>query len=228
MKWFLYLFTSSLGRKLVMALTGLFVILFLVVHLSGNLQLLKHDEGRAFNVYAEFMTTNPIIKTISYVNYTLILLHIAIAIVLTVRNRASRGPEPYKVTSGKSSGWSSRNMGILGTIIFIFLVIHLRDFWAVMHWGEIPHAQYDGKDYKDLYKIVAFAFTNSWYVVLYCACMVGLGFHLWHGFASAFQTLGLNHQKYNPVIKFVGRTFAIVVPALFALIPVLMFFVPAN
>jgi len=223
MKWFLDLFTSSLGRKLVMALTGLFLILFLVVHLSGNFQLLKDDEGKAFNVYAEFMTTNPVIKVISYGNYTFILLHIFLALALTRKNRAARGSERYKVTSGKSSAWSSRNMGTLGTIILIFLVIHLKDFWAQMHWGGIPKANYDGREVKDLYAVVALAFSQRWYVALYVVCMAGLGFHLWHGFASAFQTLGLNHVKYNPIIHFVGKAFAIIVPALFALIPIMMF-----
>jgi succinate dehydrogenase / fumarate reductase, cytochrome b subunit len=223
MKWFFDLFTSTLGRKLVMALTGLFLVLFLAVHLAGNLQLLKADGGRSFNVYAEFMTTNPVIKTISYGNYTFILLHIFLAITLTARNRMARGSEGYAVTSGRSSAWSSRNMGILGSIIFIFLVIHLKDFWAQMHWGGIPHVNYDGKDVKDLYSVVALAFSQSWYAALYVVCMIGLGFHLWHGFASAFQTLGLNHQKYNPIIHFVGKAFAIVVPALFALIPIVMF-----
>ncbi len=223
MKWFIDLFTGSLGRKLVMALTGLFLILFLAVHLSGNLQLLKDDGGRAFNIYAEFMTTNPVIKVISYGNYSFILLHIFIAAVLTRKNRSARGPETYKVTSGKSSSWSSRNMGILGTLVLIFLVIHLRDFWAQMHWGGIPTQNYDGHEVKDLYRIVALAFSQGWYVALYVLCMVGLGFHLWHGFASAFQTLGLNHLKYNPMIHFVGKAFAVIVPALFALIPIMMF-----
>ncbi len=224
MKWFVDLFTSSLGKKLVMALTGLFLILFLAVHLSGNLQLLKGDGGRAFNVYAEFMTTNPLIKVVSYGNYFFILLHIFLAITLSRKNRAARGADDYAVTSGKSSAWSSRNMGILGTIILFFLVVHMRQFWAEMHWGGIATANYDGKEVKDLYKIVAFAFSEGWYVALYVVSMIALGFHLWHGFASAFQTLGLNHQKYNPIIGFVGKAFALIVPALFALIPIMMFY----
>lgn len=224
MKWFLDLITSSLGKKLVMALTGLFLILFLAVHLAGNLQLLKHDGGHAFNTYAEFMTTNPVIKVISYGNYFFILLHISLAAVLSRKNRLSRGPEGYAVTSGKSSAWSSRNMGILGTLILIFLVIHMKDFWAQMHWGGIPKVSYDGKEVKDLYTLVGVWFQKGWYVGLYVVSMAVLAFHLWHGFASAFQTLGLNHQKYNPIIQFVGRAFAIVVPVLFALIPILMFY----
>ena len=115
-------------------------------------------------------------------------------------------------------------MGILGTIILVFLVIHLKDFWAQMHYGGIPTVNYDGKEVRDIYTIVAYWFAVDWYVALYVFCMVGVGFHLWHGFVSAFQTLGLNHLKYNPVISFVGKAFAIIVPALFALIPVWMFF----
>jgi succinate dehydrogenase (or fumarate reductase) cytochrome b subunit, b558 family len=225
MKWFVDLFTSTLGRKLLMSLSGIFLITFLAVHLAGNLQLLKDDEGMAFNVYAQFMTTNGLIKFISYGNYTLILLHIVVATTLSIQNRKARGPEGYAVTTGKSSSWASRNMGILGTVILIFLVIHMKDFWAQMHWGGIPTASYEGHaDVKDLYRIVSLAFSQGWYVALYVVCMVMLSFHLWHGFTSAFQTLGLNHMKYNPVINFVGRAFAIVVPALFALIPIMMFF----
>jgi len=224
MKWFLDLFSSSLGRKLLMALTGLFLILFLAVHLVGNLQLLKEDDGQAFNVYAKFMTTNPLIKVISYGNYAFILLHIFMAGFLTRKNRAARGSQSYAVT-GKSSTWASRNMGILGTLILIFLIIHMKDFWAQMHWGGIPTAIYDGVEVKDLYAIVSLAFSEAWYVILYVVCMIGLSFHLWHGFTSAFQTLGLNHMKYNPVINFIGRTFAVIVPAAFALIPIWMFFV---
>jgi len=222
MNWFTNLLTSTLGRKLLMALTGLFLILFLVVHLIGNLQLLKHDDGHAFNVYAQFMTSNPLIKIISYVNYTLILVHILWAIMLTSHNRKARGGEGYAV-SKNSSAWTSRNMGILGSIIFIFLVIHLKGFWYEMHWGGIQTVDYEGKTVKNLYLIVAAAYAQFWYAALYVVSMLILGFHLWHGFASAFQTLGLNHPKYNPAIRFVGRAFAIIVPVLFALIPIWMY-----
>lgn len=204
-----------------MALTGLFLISFLVVHLIGNLQLLKNDGGEAFNTYAAFMTSNAIIKAVSYTLYASILIHIIWAIVLTRQNAKSRG-KGYAVVKN-SSAWSSRNMGILGTIVFIFLVIHLKDFWAQMHWGGIPKVSYGDHEVNDLYALVALWFDKGWYVALYVVCMVGLAFHLWHGFASAFQTLGLSHVKYNPLIKFVGRSFAIIVPALFALIPVWMF-----
>jgi succinate dehydrogenase / fumarate reductase cytochrome b subunit len=222
MNWFTRLLSSTLGRKLFMALTGLFLILFLIVHLIGNLQLLKTDEGRAFNVYAEFMTSNPVIVTISYVNYSCILIHVIWAILLTRRNREARGIESYAIVKN-SSPWTSRNMGILGTFILIFLVIHLKGFWYEMHWGGIAKANYDGREVKDLFAVVDMAYSNVWYVSVYVVSMAILAFHLWHGFSSAFQTLGLNHIKYNPLIKFVGQTFAILVPALFALIPIWMF-----
>lgn len=206
-----------------MALTGLFLILFLAVHLAGNLQLLKDDGGRAFNIYAEFMSTNPLVQTISKGNFFFILLHIGVSIGLTIRNRAARGPVGYAVTTGKSSIWSSRNMGILGTLILVFLVIHLKDFWGQMHYGDMAKVNYDGTEYRDIYSTVALWFDKGWYVGLYVFCMAAVGFHLWHGFTSAFQTLGLNHSKYNPLIHFVGKAFSVIVPVLFALIPILMF-----
>lgn len=205
-----------------MALTGLFLILFLVVHLAGNLQLLHDDGGRAFNIYAQFMTSNPVIKVVSYVNYAFILLHIVWAILLTRRNRAARGVQGYAV-SDNSSHWTSRNMGILGTFIALFLIIHLRGFWYEMHWGGISTQNYDGTDYKDLYAVVDAAYSQWWYVLIYVVSMALLAFHLYHGFGSAFQTLGLNHVKYNGVIKVVGVAFSIIVPLLFALIPVVMY-----
>ncbi len=221
MKWLTNLFTSTLGRKLLMALTGIFLITFLAVHLAGNLQLLKNDGGQSFNIYAEFMSTNPLIQTISKVNFALILIHIVWSVLLTRKNRQARG-QSYAVDKN-SSHWTSRNMGILGTIILIFLVIHLRHFYAEMHWGGMPTVNYDGQEYRDIYTTVDYWFSKAWYAGLYVACMIGLAFHLWHGFSSAFQTLGLNHVKYNPVISVVGRAFAIIVPALFALIPIVMF-----
>ncbi len=223
MNWFTRLLSSTLGRKLMMALTGLFLILFLVVHLIGNLQLLKADRGEAFNIYAKFMTSNPLIKVVSYVNYAAIIIHVLWAILLTRINRQARGPKGYAVNKN-SSPWTSRNMGILGTLILIFLVIHLKGFWYEMHWGGIPTVDYEGKEYKDLYAVVDAAYAELWFVGLYVISMIILGFHLWHGFASAFQTLGINHLKYNPVIKFVGRAFAVIVSGLFALIPIWMFF----
>ncbi|MEQ9165539.1 MAG: succinate dehydrogenase cytochrome b subunit [Fulvivirga sp.] len=215
--------SSTIGKKVLMALTGLFLITFLIVHLSGNLQLLADDGGKSFNIYAKFMTTNPFIKTTSYLLYTTFIVHIVWAVLLTVMNRSSR-PVGYAVNPGNvSSSWSSRNMGILGTVILIFLVIHMKNFWYEMHWGDIPTATYEGEVYNDLYAVVDFAFGNILYVLLYTVSMLALMFHLYHGFKSAFQTLGLNHPKYTPMIKTVGYAIAIIIPALFACIPIIMY-----
>lgn len=225
MKWIIDLFASTLGRKLLMSLTGLFLISFLVVHLAGNLQLLKHDGGEAFNHYAEFMGTNPVIQTIAKLNFFFIALHAVISLILTTRNSGARGPEGYKATpKKKSSIWASRNMGILGTLILIFLVIHLKDFWGVSKFGTLEPATYGEETYGDLYALVMDWFQKGWYVGLYVFCMAALAFHLWHGFQSAFHTLGLRHQKYTPIINFVGKAFAIIVPAMFAWIPIAIYF----
>jgi succinate dehydrogenase / fumarate reductase, cytochrome b subunit len=223
MNWFLNFFSSTIGRKLLMALTGLFLILFLVVHLAGNLQLLHADQGKAFNVYARFMTSNPLVVTISIVNFALITLHIVVAILLSRRNRIARGPEGYAVVKN-SSTLTSRNMGILGTLVLVFLVVHLKNFWYETHFGNIEPADYDGDKVKNLFLVVDIAYQQGWYVILYVVSMVVVGFHLYHGFGSAFQTLGLNHVKYNGLIRVVGIAFSIIVPALFALIPILMYF----
>jgi len=220
MKWFVDFLSSTLGRKLLMALTGIFLILFLLIHLLGNLQLLKCDGGESFNRYANFMSHNPLIQIISKVNFAIIIAHALVALFLTLYNRRARGTDGYIVKNTKSSAWASRNMGILGTILLVFIVIHLKDFWAVMHYGDLPTTA----DGEDLYSLVAAWFKVEWYVGLYVVCMGAVAFHLWHGFASAFQTLGMNHLKYNCLINFVGKAFSIAVPALYALIPVMMYF----
>jgi succinate dehydrogenase / fumarate reductase cytochrome b subunit len=217
---------SSLGRKYFMALTGLFLCLFLVVHMVGNLQLFNDDGGKSFNEYTYFMTHNPVIKLISYGNYAIILLHILDGLMLTMVNRKARPQGYQKVNQTKSSTWSSRNMGILGTVILIFLVIHMRTFWFEMHFGEMQVLTYDdpNKPVKDLYTVVEAAFSESWYVALYVISMCALAFHLYHGFQSGFQSLGLNHHKYTPIIKAIGLgVFAIIIPALFAAMPLYFF-----
>lgn len=221
--WLADMLTSTLGRKLIMALTGLFLILFLVVHLLGNLQLLKGDNGEAFNRYADFMGHNPLIQTISIGNFFFIVLHIVTSILLTLKNRAARPVQYAYNNMGKSSPWASRNMMLLGTIVLIFLVVHLQAFWAKSKFGSLNDISIDGKSVHNLYEATQIAFAESWIVALYVLSMVGLAFHLFHGFKSAFQTLGFNHKKYSSLIHHVGVAFAVFVPAAYACIPVLMF-----
>ncbi|WP_026950959.1 succinate dehydrogenase cytochrome b subunit [Algoriphagus mannitolivorans] len=224
MSWVTKTLSSTLGRKLIMALTGLFLILFLTGHVSGNLLLFKGDGGEAFNIYAKFMTTNPAVKLLSYLTYISVIAHVIYSIILTQMNKSARPVGYSESKASTNSTWSSRNMGVLGTIILIFLVVHLQGFWAQMHWGEIPTVTYEGEEYKDLYLIVSEAFKQEWLVALYVISMGFLGYHLSHGFSSAFQTLGLNHKKYTPAIKTIGKLYCIVVPVLFASMPLYIYF----
>ena len=226
MNWFARFLTSSLGKKLLMSLTGLFLISFLIIHLIGNLQLLIDDGGKQFNVYAKFMTTNPLIKTVSYLLYFSILLHAVQGLIIWRQNRIARGGQRYavKVTRAvNTSAKLSSNMGWLGTIVLVFILVHMYQFWLQMKLGNLPMATYDGQEYKDLYTIVAAAYQNIFYVIFYVVSMLVIAFHLWHGFQSSFQTLGLNHRKYTPFIHVLGKLIAVLVPLGFAVIPVFMF-----
>jgi succinate dehydrogenase / fumarate reductase, cytochrome b subunit len=225
MSWFSKFISSSIGQKVIMALTGLFLMLFLVIHLLGNLQLLKSDGGEAFNTYAYFMTHNPLIKTISYSLYAFILWHAIQGLILWQRNRGARGPVRYAVQHGRSSETSARNMAWFGIVILIFILLHMWQFWLKMKMGVLPDVQVAAFDHPvaDLYTPVAEAFANPLYVIFYVASMIVIGFHLWHGFWSSFQTLGLNHRKYTPLIKGIGYAYAIGVPLGFALIPLWMY-----
>jgi len=216
------LFGSSIVRKYWMAATGLFLCLFLVGHLAGNLQLFIGGEAGQiqFNEYAKFMTTNPAVKILSYVTYLSILLHVIDGIMLTRQNRAAR-PVDYAFNKpSANSSWASRSMMLLGTITLIFIILHMRSFWYVMHWGEIG---VDSTGNKDLWTVTISAFQQWWYTALYVVAMVAIAFHLNHGFQSAFQSMGINHPKYTPMIKKAGTAFSVLVPLLFASIPVYLF-----
>lgn len=226
MNWILKFLKSSIGQKLIMSLTGLFLILFLVVHLGGNLQLLKDDGGEAFNIYAYYMTHNPLIKVISYGLYFFIVLHAIQGIVLWAYNKKARGSQKYAVKSASTTTWASRSMGLLGSLILIFIFIHMGDFWFAMKANKLPMVAYDDMDVKvaDLYYKVNLSFQQLWIVAFYVLAMIGLAFHLSHGFQSAFQTLGINHDRYNPIIKGVGKIYSVIVPLGFAIIPLYYYF----
>ena len=137
-----------------------------------------------------------------------------------MKNRSARPVSYAKRDGAANSGWSSRNMAVLGSIILIFIVIHMNSFWAQMHFADLGP---DANGNKDPFTIVADSFKQLWYVVLYVVAMIAVGFHLIHGFQSGFQTLGLNHPKYSPIIKKAGVGFAVVVPILFAIIPIYIY-----
>ncbi len=254
MSWLTKTLSSSIGKKVLMAITGLFLCSFLIIHLVGNLQLFKDDGGYAFNTYTVFMTTNPLIKTVSYVLYFSILFHAFWGIYLEYQNKKAR-PVGYAVSNNQGS-FASKNMAILGTIIFVYIAVHLSDFWYEYKWGHLPYVTYTEElasgeitsieslpvgytqevkmletfdeaagtksiTVKDLYLEAELAFSKPLLVIFYVLSMLVLGFHLVHGFQSGFQTLGLNHPKYNPLIKKIGVwIFAILIPFAFAVIPV--------
>lgn len=209
-----------------MSLTGLFLMLFLVIHLLGNLQLLADDGGEAFNTYAFFMTHNPLIKLVSYTLYLFILIHTVQGLRLWLNNRAARGNVRYDVSHVRPSERSARNMAWLGIVIFVFIILHLWQFWLKMKMGVLPPVEVAAYDHpvQNLYLPVAEAFKNGGYVLFYTVCMVVIAFHLWHGFWSSFQTLGLDHRKYTPIIKGIGYVYSIGIPLGFALIPILFYF----
>lgn len=246
------LIKSDIVKKYWMAGTGLFLCLFLIGHLAGNLQLfIEGYDGRLqFNEYAVFMTTNPAVKLLSYFTYFSILFHAVDGVVITINNRKAR-PEGYAYSkSGANSIWSSRNMGILGTIIFVYIVVHMQNFWYIYKFGETPYMMAEdgsspvlmdgtvvkggsivngevmqagesmGMAMRDLYEIVIQGFQSPALVILYVIGMVAIAFHLIHGFQSAFQSFGLKNRKYGGLIDKVGYAFAIIVPLLFAVIPV--------
>jgi succinate dehydrogenase / fumarate reductase, cytochrome b subunit len=307
--------TSSIVKKVWMALTGLFLCTFLIGHLAGNMQLILKtgEEGRrAFNEYAYFMAHNPFIKVLSYVTYFSIIFHAFQGFYLTYQNKQAR-PQGYAYSKpGANSALPSRYMAVLGTLILVFIVTHMANFWwkakiteeiplhtyysetakdtlfytvhrkepsvkVIREMGEIEgnklvysakkinlqleqrlnqsiaqaeqagqaitpqqiedikkqnrikNNEFIDEGYKDLHTVVMDFFNPKKnelamiYMLLYVFSMGALAFHLWHGFASGFQSLGLNHKRYTPLIHNAGKLFAVLVPGLFALITVLIY-----
>lgn len=223
MSTFSKMFSSSIGQKLIMALTGLFLCSFLVVHLSGNFSLYFSDDGEAFNKYSHFMSTNMIIRILEIGLVLGFLFHIATALKLTNQNTAARKIKYDNQKLNETSSWFSRNMGLSGSIVLIFLILHLVGFYGRYHFATEPTKIYDGQAYKDMYAIVNEAYKQLWIVVVYVIGVVLLGLHLNHGFQSAFQSLGLKNKKYAPLISSIGTGFSVLVTVGFASFPILFF-----
>jgi succinate dehydrogenase / fumarate reductase cytochrome b subunit len=219
MNWKHY-FTTSIGKKILVGATGLFLIIFLVVHCYVNAMVFWPDNGQHFTEAAKFMGGNPAIRIVEIGLFAAIILHIVQGLMLSAQNMKRR-PVKYAVNAGsKTSPWYSRSMGILGSLILIFLVIHLADFWAPNRYGQFMNPEW--KD-TDLYLKMLNRFSVLWVVVVYVLGCISLGWHLVHGFYSAFQTFGLTTHRYKKLIRTVGVVFAIVVPFIFAIMPVSMY-----
>jgi succinate dehydrogenase / fumarate reductase cytochrome b subunit len=207
---------SSIGKKVLMGLTGLFLITFLIVHVTINSMIFANDGGKLFNQAAGFMAHNPIIRVVEIGLFLGLLSHVYLALKLTLDNNKAR-PVKYAVVNGNAnSKWYSRSMGILGSLLLIFLVVHLANFWLPTKVAVFSHQEHD--TFANLKVVFA-----EWYLVaIYLLGVIALCYHLLHGFQSAFQTLGLNHKKYTPMIKLVGAAFSIIVSVLFAAMPIVM------
>lgn len=221
------LFKTSVARKNLMAFTGLFMIFFLIIHLIGNLILIipnsffpiefwdnvanAHD---MYNAYSHFLVHFWPVTIIAWVLYAAILIHIIDALLITIKNRKSSG-EKYQVTDNSTSTWYSRNMGILGTIIGLFIVLHMAQFWLQYKVLKIE---------DDLYNLVTATFKVWWYVLIYEIGIIALGFHLVHGIVSAHRSLGIYSNKIINLIKIIALWFSLIMTILYAIIPIIIYF----
>ncbi len=213
MKSLMSAFSYSVGRKVVMALTGLFLIVFLVEHLIGNFLLLKADGGAAFNEYSASMVHNLLIRVVEVLLFASIIIHVVDGVQLTLSARRKRRRR-YAVRSGSGS-WAARNMIVTGAVVLVFLVVHLYTFF-------VPY-RIVGTE-RTLYDLVVAAFASPAYTAFYVVAFVFLGFHLKHAFVSSFQTLGLRHPKYDGLIEWAGRLYAVLVPLGYVVIAAAMYF----
>jgi succinate dehydrogenase / fumarate reductase cytochrome b subunit len=216
MKWIITLLTSSIGKKILMALTGLFLISFLVVHASINALIFYNDGGVIFTKGAHFMATNVVIRTIEIFLVIGFILHIIQGLLLWRQNRNARGEVRYSVvTQPEQVTWYSRSMTLLGTLLLLFLVIHTSNFW-------IPNrvSQFRTGEELPLYAMMLTVFQKPIEVIIYLFGVGSLFWHLLHGFRSSLQTLGLNHPKYNNFFTGFGVAFSVVICAVFAAMPV--------
>lgn len=213
------IFTSSIGKKITMALTGLFLIIFLIVHAGVNASVFLNDNGETFNTIARFMSHNWILRFLEVGLFVGLILHMVQGLMLWAQNRAAR-PVAYHTNKPQmNSTWYSRSMGILGTLLLLFLIMHISHFFVgtkvALYGGDQPH---------NLYEEMKLVFSEWYIVLLYMIGLIALFWHLLHGFQSAFQTFGLNHKKYSPIIKTAGAAYSVIICVLFALMPLAFYF----
>ncbi|MBN1301527.1 MAG: succinate dehydrogenase cytochrome b subunit [Melioribacteraceae bacterium] len=223
MGWLWESLNSSIGKKIVMAVTGIFLIIFLIVHLIGNITLFFGPD--AFNGYVSTLdVVKPLIRVIEVVLLAVFIFHIFNGLRLWLENKKTQGGKffgKYRVNaSSENSSFSSRTMIISGSIVFIFLVLHLGTFF----WRFNVHDPQGYADTHQYFFIVSELFGIWWYSALYVIAVLLLGFHLNHGFQSAFQTFGWNNKKYFPLIQKFGTVYAIIMALGFASMPVYFFF----
>ena len=226
MKWSEF-FTSSVGKKIVMALTGLFLISFLVVHVGVNACVFNDvfdptDDGDMFNRAADFMGKTVVIRLMEVVLFIGFFIHIIQGLVLEAQNRSKR-KIGYEISLGnRGSKWYSRSMGLLGTIILLFLILHWWHFWIpsrFTHAGLNEIFMSNGRASHNMFAKMEFIFSEWWVVIVYVAACVSLAWHLVHGFQSAFRTMGISNSRYIRLANAFGIGYSILIPLLFALMP---------
>lgn len=223
------LFTSSIGKKIVMGITGLFLISFLVVHMGVNACIFKDaidssDNGDMFNRAADYMGKTVVIRIMEIVLFAGFFVHIIQGIALELENRRTR-KIGYAVNLGnRGSKWYSRSMGLLGTILLIFLILHWWHFWIpsrFTHAGmEVPVLLSNGRISHDMFSLMKVTFSEWWVVIVYVAACISLAWHLVHGFQSAFRTFGVHNSRYLGLINAIGVGYSIIVPFIFAMMPI--------
>lgn len=225
MKWS-ELFTSSVGKKWVMALTGIFLITFLIVHAGVNACIWANDGGLMFNKAAHFMGSTIVIRVMEVGLFLGILIHIIQGYVLEFSNRSKR-KKGYKVDMGnRGSKWYSRGMGLLGTILLLFFIIHWYHFWIPSRFTGVPGVMKlpgSEKELHDVYSLMQVTFSEPWVVILYVFACFSLFWHLIHGFQSAFRTMGMSSPKYISLVKTIGFAYAVIICTAFALMPLSMY-----
>jgi succinate dehydrogenase / fumarate reductase, cytochrome b subunit len=215
-------FTSSVGKKLIMGVTGISLILFLVVHVGLNACIWANDGGRMFNVAAHFMGSTVVMRILEIGLFVGLLAHIVQGLLLEGNNLSRRGKGYDKSYGNKGSKWYSRAMGLLGTLILLFLILHLIDFWIPSRFQEMPEIAVDksGREIHNLYILMIERFQYLWVVIVYVLGCISLAYHLMHGFQSAFRTLGLYNKRYIAMVSAVGFWFSVIVCLGFAMMPI--------
>jgi len=219
-------FTSSIGQKITMALTGIFLLLFLVVHAGVNALVWANDGGEMFNRAANFLGANVIPRILEVGLFLFFILHIVQGYVLEAENRTRRSVG-YAIDYGnRGSRWYSRSMGLLGTLILLFLIIHLVDFWIPSRFGTMPEATINEgtKHVHNLFVLMQVRFQELWVVIIYVLGCISLAYHLLHGFYSAFKTIGVYNKRYLILVRWTGYAFAIIVSFVFAMMPISFYF----
>lgn len=218
------IFLSSIGQKLVMGFTGIFLISFLIVHAAINACVFANDGGVMFNRVAHFMGSYVVPRILEIGLFLGFIVHIIQGLMLTIENNGRR-KKGYAVPYKDGSKWYSRSMGILGSIIFIFLVVHLGHFWVPSRITTIDEIQLpDGVIVHDLFALMRDTFSDIWIVILYIIGCLALGYHLAHGFQSAFKTIGIAHSGYLKILKNIGIGFSIFITLVFVSLPICFYF----